>query len=65
MIKYDPGVNVIEGENMLYIGGETTVLVPRVYAIYTATETSGHAKNRVESNYIVMENIEGSTLDFE
>src|SRR3982751_5169903 len=32
MIKYGPGVNVIEGENMLFISRETTVLVPRVYA---------------------------------
>ncbi|TVY16825.1 hypothetical protein LARI1_G004455 [Lachnellula arida] len=65
MIKYGPGVSVIEGENMIFVSRETTIPVPRVYAIYTATETFRHTKTRVESNYIVMEHLEGNTVSFE
>ncbi|KAF8846717.1 hypothetical protein BDZ45DRAFT_396713 [Acephala macrosclerotiorum] len=65
MIKYGSGVSVIEGENMLFVSRETTIPVPRVYAIYTATEISSYTNTRVESNYIVMEYLEGKTLDFE
>ncbi|RFU31023.1 hypothetical protein B7463_g5318, partial [Scytalidium lignicola] len=65
MIKYGTGVNVIEGENMLFVNHKTTVPVPRVYAIYTTTEISIYTKTKEESAYIVMEYLEGSTLGFE
>ncbi|CZR60223.1 uncharacterized protein PAC_10119 [Phialocephala subalpina] len=65
IIKYGSGVSVVEGENMLFVSRETTIPVPRVYAIYTATEISSYTNTRVESNYIVMEYLEGETLDFE
>ena len=57
IIKYGSGVSVIEGENMLFVSRQTKVPVPHVYAIYTDTES--------KSNYIVMEYIEGQTLEFE
>ncbi|KAH7333398.1 phosphotransferase enzyme family protein [Rhexocercosporidium sp. MPI-PUGE-AT-0058] len=65
MIKHGSGVSVIEGENMLFVSRETTIPVPQVYAIYTATEISSYTNSRVESNYIVMEYLEGATLDYE
>lgn len=34
MIKYDPGVSVIEGESMLFVSRETSIPVPRVYVIH-------------------------------
>lgn len=65
MIKYGSGVSVVEGKNMLFVSRETTILVPRVYAIYTATEISSYTDTRVETNYIVMEYLEGKILDYE
>jgi hypothetical protein len=65
MIKHGSGVSVVEGENTLFVSRETAIPVPRVYAIYTATEISSYTNTRVESNYIVREYLEGKTLDFE
>ncbi|TVY37224.1 hypothetical protein LOCC1_G007466 [Lachnellula occidentalis] len=65
MIKYGPAVSVIEGENMLFISRETTIPVPRVYAIYTATEIFSDTNTEAESTFIVMEHLEGDTLHFE
>ena len=65
MIKYGSGVSVIEGENMLFVSRETTVPMPRVYAIYTGTEISILTNTEVDSNYAVMEYLEGDTLGFE
>ncbi|TVY50551.1 hypothetical protein LCER1_G008409 [Lachnellula cervina] len=65
VIKYGPHVSVIEGENMIFVSRETTIPVPRVYAIYTATEIFCDTNTREECNYIVMEHLEGHTLDFE
>lgn len=47
---------------MLFIRLATTVPVPRVYAIYTATEIPVSTKKSMESNYIVMERLKGNTL---
>jgi hypothetical protein len=56
VVKYGGNhqLDLIEGENMLFIQSVTRVKVPQVYALYTDHETS--------TNYIVMEYIEGSTL---
>ncbi|KAI9640217.1 hypothetical protein NHQ30_011455 [Ciborinia camelliae] len=62
MIKYGPEVNVIEGENMLFVSRETTVPVPRVYALYTVPEISPLTGRQEDSNYIIMEYIESKTL---
>ena len=56
-IKYGQNVNLIEGQNMLFVRSHTVVLVPRVYAIYTDLKTN--------VNYIIMEYIDGNTLGFE
>lgn len=54
MIKYGRGVNLIKGENMLYVWRDISVLVPRVYALFSNLETP--------KKYIVMECIPGQTL---
>lgn len=54
VVKYGFGVDIIEGENMLFVRRTTTILIPKVYALYTEPNT--------RKNYIVMENIEGETL---
>ncbi|OOQ87431.1 hypothetical protein PEBR_17453 [Penicillium brasilianum] len=54
VVKFGLGVNLIEGENMLFVQGSTDVPVPRVYALYSDPNT--------RRNYIVMERIIGRTL---
>lgn len=34
VVKFGFGINLIEGENMLFISKNTSVPVPRVYALY-------------------------------
>lgn len=67
VVKYGWLVRPIEGENMLYISDKTSIPVPRVYAIYQKEDAE-----RRTCTYIVMEHIDGqtlnerwSTLDFE
>ncbi|KAK2807023.1 hypothetical protein FQN50_005597 [Emmonsiellopsis sp. PD_5] len=48
-------VDLLEGVNMLFVHQATKIKVPRVYALYNDPESS--------TNYIVMEFIEGDTLD--
>ncbi|TAQ88179.1 hypothetical protein B7494_g3493 [Chlorociboria aeruginascens] len=55
VVKYGTGVDLIEGENMLFVSQVTTIPIPKVYAIYSNEETG--------LNYIVMENIHGQALD--
>lgn len=64
MIKYGSNVNLIEGENMLFVNRETksTVPVPRVYAIYATLGRCRRTNVEVDTNYITMEYIEGKTL---
>ncbi|KAI9736740.1 MAG: hypothetical protein M1834_000944 [Cirrosporium novae-zelandiae] len=57
IVKYGPGVDLIEGENMLFINRETSIPVPQVYAIYSDYLS--------DKQYIVMENIVGNTLAVE
>ncbi|QSS65579.1 rho guanyl nucleotide exchange factor [Histoplasma capsulatum] len=52
--KFGKGVNLIEGENMLFVQEMTKIPVPRVYALYSNPQTC--------KNYIVMEHIAGETL---
>ncbi|PWY83763.1 kinase-like protein [Aspergillus sclerotioniger CBS 115572] len=54
VIKYGRGVDLIEGENMLYVRKNTRIPVPRVYALFSHPET--------RKKYIVMERIAGQTL---
>ncbi|KAF7712790.1 Uncharacterized protein PECH_002803 [Penicillium ucsense] len=54
VVKFGLGVNLIEGENMLFVRKNTNVPVPRVYALYSDTNTG--------NNYIVMERIIGQSL---
>lgn len=54
VVKFGKGVDLIEGENMLFVRKNTHVGVPRVYALYSDAKTG--------KNYIVMEKIPGQTL---
>jgi hypothetical protein len=54
VVKYGVQVDLLEGETMLFLGQETTVPVPRIYALFRSADQ--------RSNYIVMERIKGSTL---
>ncbi|KAJ5945814.1 phosphotransferase enzyme family protein [Penicillium verhagenii] len=53
VVKYGLAVNLMEGQNMLFMREKTNVPVPRVYALYT---------NPRGQNVIVMEYIPGQTL---
>ena len=53
-MKFGLGVNLIEGENMLFVREKTNIPIPRVFALYSAPETG--------KNFIVMERILGQTL---
>lgn len=54
MVKFGTGVNLVEGENMLFVQENTNIRVPRVFALYSDSATG--------KNYIVMEKIAGQTL---
>lgn len=54
VVKYGLGVNLTEGENMLFVRENTNVPVPRVFALYSDAKTG--------KNFIVMERIVGQTL---
>lgn len=54
VVKYGEGIDIIEGENMLYVQNATTIAVPKVYALYTEPYTG--------KNFIIMEFVEGDTL---
>lgn len=57
VVKYGIQVDPLEGQTMLLLAQSTLVPVPRVYAIFqTAVQ---------DTTYIVMERIEGSSLDLE
>ncbi|RMZ07653.1 hypothetical protein D0862_04209 [Hortaea werneckii] len=57
VVKYGGHVNLLEGENLLFLRERTSVRVPRVYALYSIV---------LEENrpfyYIVMERIHAQTL---
>jgi hypothetical protein len=54
VVKFGEGVDLLEGENMMFIQENTNIPVPRVYALYSIPSTG--------KNYIVMERIQGRTL---
>lgn len=54
VVKFGTGVNLVEGENMLFVQENTNIRVPRVFALYSDFATG--------KNYIVMEKIAGQTL---
>jgi phosphotransferase family enzyme len=54
VVKFGRAVNLIEGENMLFVRETTNIPVPRVYALYS------NPQNR--KNYIIMERVVGKTL---
>jgi hypothetical protein len=53
VVKYGKQVNLLEGDNMLFVRKNTNILVPQVYALFSNAET--------KKNYIVMEHIQGET----
>lgn len=59
VVKYGAAVSLTEGENMLFVKQSSTVPVPTVYAIFSRR----HEGNELPTNYIVMENIAGETLE--
>ncbi|KAJ5239926.1 phosphotransferase enzyme family protein [Penicillium chermesinum] len=54
VVKFGQGVDLTEGENMLFVRKNTNIRVPRVFALYSDSETG--------KNFIVMERIIGQTL---
>jgi len=54
VVKFGKGVNLVEGENMMFVGENTSIRVPRVYALYTKSDTG--------KKYIIMERIAGQSL---
>lgn len=54
VVKCGSIISLVEGQNMLFVSQRSDVRVPQVYAIYTEAAT--------KINYIIMEYIEGETL---
>ncbi|PYH66726.1 uncharacterized protein BO88DRAFT_392173 [Aspergillus vadensis CBS 113365] len=54
IVKFGKGVDLIEGEHMLFVQENTSIRDPRVYALYSDPSTG--------KNYIVMEQMPGQTL---
>jgi hypothetical protein len=57
VVKHGWLVNPLKGENILYVSERTSLLVPRLYAIYQQDDAKGR-----KCTYIVMEHIDGRTL---
>ncbi|UZP38526.1 hypothetical protein NXS19_006342 [Fusarium pseudograminearum] len=56
VMKYSPEVKPIEAYNMLYLAKNTSLVVPKVYAIYQGKGECGVI------TYILMQHIQGKTL---
>lgn len=54
VVKFGRGVNLMEGENMLFVRENKNIHVPRVYALYTRPESG--------KSFIVIERTIGQTL---
>jgi hypothetical protein len=54
VVKFGKNVNLVEGENMLFVQENTNVPIPQVYALYSNPQ--------MDKNYIIMECIDGETL---
>ncbi|KAL5317467.1 hypothetical protein ACEPPN_014562 [Leptodophora sp. 'Broadleaf-Isolate-01'] len=59
IVKYGAGVCLTEGENMVFVKQFSTLQIPNVYALYSRQ----HEGDRLPTNYIVMENIAGDSLE--
>ncbi|KAE9380835.1 phosphotransferase enzyme family protein [Stipitochalara longipes BDJ] len=59
IVKYGVNVSVTEGENMLFVKQFSTIQIPTLYAIYSS-HYDGESR---PTNYIVIENIPGDTLE--
>ena len=57
VVKFGPGVDLLEGRNMLFVSQRTSIPIPRVHAIYSVPNEGTAA-----IHYIVMENVAGDTL---
>ncbi|RMX71512.1 hypothetical protein D0869_15558, partial [Hortaea werneckii] len=57
VVKYGGHVNLLEGENLIFLRQNTNVRLPRVYALYSII-----AEERRPIYYIVMERIHAQTL---
>jgi hypothetical protein len=55
VVKYGLGVDLMEGENLLFVHRNTSIRVPRVYALFT-DDNDG-------KNYLIMEYIAGERAD--
>ncbi|KZF20394.1 hypothetical protein L228DRAFT_263044 [Xylona heveae TC161] len=55
VVKFGLGVDLVEGENMMFVRASTNVVVPEVYALYSDPQTG--------VKYIIMEHIVGDTLE--
>jgi hypothetical protein len=59
IVKYGIGVDLVEGENMLFVKQFSNIPVPNVYAFYS----SKNEGTKPPVNYIVMGNIAGESLE--
>ena len=55
VVKYGQVIDLKEGRTIIHIRNNTSVPVPRVYALFRDVET--------KTNYIVMERIYGMSLE--
>jgi serine/threonine protein kinase len=55
IVKYGPQVDLVEGQTMILIKHETSLSVPKVYALFQDTEGI--------NNYIIMERVKGDVLN--
>jgi hypothetical protein len=54
VVKFGKGIDLVEGENMLFVQHMTNIPVPHVYALYSDSQTG--------KQYIIMEHVTGVTL---
>ncbi|THW64501.1 kinase-like protein [Aureobasidium pullulans] len=55
VVKYGRGLDLIEGQNAIWVATHTGIRVPKIYALYEDSED--------EIKYIIMERLPGTTLE--
>lgn len=55
VVKYGRGLDLIEGQNAIWVATHTGIRVPKIYALYEDSED--------EIKYIIMERLPGATLE--
>ncbi|THY19794.1 hypothetical protein D6D01_07002 [Aureobasidium pullulans] len=55
VVKYGRGLDLIEGQNAIWVATHTGIRVPKIHALYKDTED--------EIKYIIMERLPGITLE--